>query len=117
MYQSNIYEYLDLRQAQVPVTTLSVPEPVEGKALLICKDDKEATQIRDVAVLLKYDTFVLPDLRVSVGEDLRSYGDDLQDLFTQLFSYHRSQKKKVLISPLRTLLIPFPKLELFLLKP
>ena len=33
--------------------------------------------------------------------------------FTQLSAYHRSQKKKVLISPLRTLLIPFPKPEHF----
>ena len=98
MYQSNIYEYL---------------EQQKPKALLICKDDKEATQIRDVAVLLKYDTFVLPDLRVSVGEDLRSYGEDLQDLFTQLASYHSSPKKKVLISPVRTLLLPFPKVALF----
>jgi len=51
MYQSNSYEYL---------------EHQSPKELLICKDDKEALQIRDVAVLLKYDTFVLPDLRVSV---------------------------------------------------
>ncbi len=98
MYQSNIYEYL---------------EALKETKLLICKDDKEAMQIRDVAVLLKYDTFVLPDLRVSVGEDLRAYGDDLQDLFTQLASYHSSQKRKVLISPMRTLFIPFPKPELF----
>jgi len=98
MYQSNIYEYL---------------EELKNPKLLICKDDKEAVQIRDVAVLLGYDTYVLPDLRVSVGEDLRSYGEDLQDLFTQLSNYHASVKKKVLISPVRTLLIPFPKPELF----
>ncbi|HIP18408.1 MAG TPA: hypothetical protein EYG78_03630, partial [Sulfurovum sp.] len=73
MYQSNIYEYLEtltLRHTQG-----AVAEPVEAK-LLICNDDKEVLQIRDVAVLLGYDTFVLPDLRVSVGEDLRSYGED-----------------------------------------
>ena len=98
MYQSNIYEYLEI---------------LSEEKLLICKDDKEALQIRDVAVLLKYDTFVLPDLRVSVGEDLRAYGEDLQELFTQLAAYHDSKKKKVLISPLRTLLLPFPKPELF----
>ena len=98
MYQSNIYEYLEQKNP---------------KALLICKDDKEALQIRDVANLLTYDTFVLPDIRVSVGEDLRSYGEDIQELFTQLSSYHASKKKKVLISPVRTLLIPFPKPELF----
>ncbi len=98
MYQSNIYEYL---------------ETLKENRLLICNDDKEATQIRDVAVLLGFDTYVLPDLRVSVGEDLRSYGEDLQDLFTQLSDYHASKKKKVLVSPVRTVLIPFPKPELF----
>ena len=98
MYQSNIYEYL---------------EALKSNKLLICKDDKEATQIHDVAALLGYDTFVLPDLRVSVGEDLRAYGEDIQLLFTQLSTYHKSQKKKLLISPARTLLIPFPKPELF----
>ncbi|MEN8726653.1 MAG: transcription-repair coupling factor [Sulfurovum sp.] len=98
MYQSNIYQYL---------------ETLKEEKLLICKDDKEAIQIRDVAVLLGFDTFVLPDLRVSVGEDLRAYGEDVQLLFLQLASFHKSTKKKVLISPLRTLLIPFPKAELF----
>jgi len=98
MYQSNIYQYL---------------EELKTDKLLICKDDKEAIQIRDVANLLTYDTFVLPDIRVSVGEDLRSYGEDLQELFTQLSSYYASKNKKVLVSPLRTLLIPFPKSELF----
>jgi len=98
MYQSNSYQYL---------------EELKTDKLLICKDDKEALQIRDVANLLAYDTFVLPDIRVSVGEDLRSYSEDLQELFTQLSSFHASKKKKVLISPLRTLLIPFPKPELF----
>jgi len=98
MYQSNIYQYL---------------EELKTTKLLICKDDKEAVQVRDVAVLLGFDTFVLPDLRVSVGEDLRAYGEDVQLLFMQLAAFHTSTKKKVLISPLRTLLIPFPKAELF----
>ncbi len=98
MYQSNIYQYL---------------EELKEVKLLICKDDKEAIQIRDVAVLLGFDTFVLPDLRVSVGEDLRSYGEDIQLLFTRLASFYKSTKKKLLIAPLRTLLIPFPKAELF----
>jgi len=98
MYQSNSYQYL---------------EELKETKLLICNNDKEAVQIRDVAVLLGYDTFVLPDLRVSVGEDLRAYAEDVQFLFLQLASFHQSTKKKVLISPLRTLLIPFPKAEYF----
>lgn len=98
MYQSNIYQYL---------------EALKEVKLLICKDDKEAIQIRDVAVLLGFDTFVLPDLRVSVGEDLRAYSEDVQSMFIRLSSFYKSTKKKILISPLRTVLIPFPKAELF----
>jgi len=98
MYQSNIYQYL---------------EELKKAKLLICKDDKEAVQIRDVSVLLGFDTFVLPDLRVSEGEDLRAYDEDLQDFFITLANYYESQKKKVLVSPLRTLLVPFPKEEFF----
>ena len=79
MYQSNIYEYL---------------ENLTEEKLLICKDDKEAVQVRDIAVLLGFDTFVLPDLRVSVGEDLRAYGEDIQLLFTQLASFYKKQKHK-----------------------
>jgi len=98
MYQSNIYEYL---------------ETLKEVKLLICKDDKEAVQIRDVAVLLEFDTFVLPDLRVSVGEDLRAYDEDIQAFLITLSKFNASQKKKVLISPLRTLLMPFPNPEYF----
>jgi len=70
IYQSNIYEYLlqdDHRQ------------------LLICADDKEAKQVGDVANLLGFETFVLPDMRVSVGEDLRAYSEELRHFFAQLF--------------------------------
>ncbi|HIP62085.1 MAG TPA: transcription-repair coupling factor, partial [Sulfurovum sp.] len=108
MYQSNIYEYL---------------EELQDNKLLICKDDKEATQIRDVAVLLGCDTFVLPDIRVSVGEDLRSYIEDIQLIFTELASYWASksivsspdpkQRKRVMIAPVRALLFPLPKSKYF----
>ena len=103
MYQSNIYEYLEDLKAKTSI----------NEKLLICKNDKEAIQIRDVSHLLGYDTFVLPDLRVSLGEDLRTYDEDIQAFFITLAKYHGSTKNKVLISPLRTLLIPFPKRELF----
>jgi len=103
MYQSNIYQYLE---------ELKAKKTTDDK-LLICKDDKEAVQIRDVSVLHGFDTFVLPDLRVSVGEDLRAYDEDLQAFFITLANYYQSQKKKVLVSPLRSLLVPFPKEEFF----
>jgi transcription-repair coupling factor (superfamily II helicase) len=99
VYQSNIYEFLE--------------NGGEGKELLICKDDKEAKQVADVAMLLGYDTFVLPDIRVSVGEDLRAYSDEVYLFLSTLQKYHESERKKVLVSPVRTTLLPFPKPELF----
>ncbi len=94
IYQSNIYEYL-LKDAH--------------RQLLLCADDKEAKQVGDVANLQGFDTFVLPDMRVSVGEDLRAYSEELRAFFTQLFAFYRSEKKKVLVAPLHTALLPFPK--------
>lgn len=98
MYQSNIYEYL---------------ENLGEERLLVCKDDKQAIQVRDVANLLGFESFVLPDIRVSTGEDLRTYDEEIQRFLTTLAAYHQSRGKKVLISPLRTLLIPFPKPDCF----
>ncbi|MFT7879593.1 MAG: transcription-repair coupling factor [Sulfurimonas sp.] len=98
MYQSNIYEYLD---------------NLSEERLLVCKDDKESIRVRDVANLLGFESYLLPDIRVSAGEDLRTYDEEIHTLLITLAAYHRSQNKKVLISPIRTLLIPFPKPEYF----
>ena len=76
MYQSNSYEYL---------------EKLNETKLLICKDDKEAASLRDVAMLLEYDTFVLPDLRVFLGEDLRAYDEDVQSFLMTLAHYYASE--------------------------
>jgi transcription-repair coupling factor (superfamily II helicase) len=94
MYQSNIYEYL---------------ESLKENKLLICNNDKEAIQIRDVATFLGYETFVLPDIRVSPGDDLRPYGEELKEMFVQLHAYHQASGRKLLVSPLRSLLFPLPK--------
>ncbi|SFV90795.1 Transcription-repair coupling factor [hydrothermal vent metagenome] len=96
--QSNVYEYLEAG--------------VENH-LLICADDKEAKQAADVANLLGYETFVLPDIRVSVGEDLRPYGEEIRNFFGALFGFYRSTKRALLIAPLRTVLLPFPKPEYY----
>ena len=108
MYQSNIYQYL---------------EELDGSKLLICNDDKEAIRARDVAVLLGYETYVLPDIRVAVGEDLRAYGEDIMELLAQLGRYwayqgsscSSSSKRagQIIIAPVRTLLFPIPKASYF----
>jgi len=110
MYQSNVYEYLEgLTLRQVQGAEVSSAEAT----LLICKDDKEAIQIRDIARFLGYHPFVLPDIRVSPGDDMRPYGEELRALFFQLGGYHACHEKKLLISPLRSLLFPLPKTHCF----
>ncbi len=96
MSQSNIYEYL---------------KDTKESHLIISKDDKEALQIADVATLLEYRAFRLPDLRVSYGDDLRPFQEELYELINTLYSYFNYGSKKLLISPVRTLLLPLPKEE------
>jgi transcription-repair coupling factor (superfamily II helicase) len=98
MYQSNIYQYL---------------ETLKTDKLLICNDDKEAKQIETVGVFLGFDVFVLPDIRVDFGEDLRPFDEDIHDFLTTLRGYYSSSKQKLLVSPLRTLFLPFPQESLF----
>jgi len=98
MYQSNIYDYLQSNTQ---------------KQMLICKDDKEAQQIADVSRLLGINTFVLPDIRVGVGEDLRAYDEEVYALLAALHGYSQSREPKILVAPVRTTLIPFPKSTYF----
>ncbi|SFV50759.1 Transcription-repair coupling factor [hydrothermal vent metagenome] len=100
MNQSNIYEYL---QNQKDTTSL----------LIITRDDREATEVADVARVASLEPFVLPDIRVSVGEDLRAYQEEIYTLLSTLWRYFHSTQKRVLISPIRTILIPLPKEEYF----
>ncbi|MEA3456801.1 MAG: CarD family transcriptional regulator, partial [Campylobacterota bacterium] len=102
MYQSNIYEYLQDRE-------VSASKPL----LILCKDDKEAQSVSDVASLSGYRVFLLPDIRVSVGEDLRAYQDEIYTLFATLSDYYHSDGSRILVAPLRTMLLPLPKRELF----
>lgn len=102
MYQSNIYEYLKEKG-----------EKGSDPLLLLCKNDKEAESISDIASLLGYHAFVLPDIRVSVGEDLRAYQEEIYQLFATLSDYFHTNDKSLLIAPLRTMLLPLPKKELF----
>jgi len=97
--QSNIYEYL---------------QNGADKQLFIVKDDKEAQQTADVARLLGYHPYILPDIRVDVGEDLRPYSEEIYVFLGTLHDYHcQPSPKKMLIVPVRTTLIPFPKTEYF----
>ncbi|MBN2815576.1 MAG: DEAD/DEAH box helicase [Campylobacterales bacterium] len=80
--------------------------------LLICQDLKEAHSLESVAKFFKKDVIVFPDFRASRGDDLRSYKEELHELFDALRSYYRAKNKPLVISPLKTLLFHLPKAEL-----
>lgn len=102
MFQSNIYEYLECNLKKLG-----------SNLLFVCNNNKEANEISDIVNLLNIKPFVLPDIRVELGEDLRAYQDELYDFIKELGSYYICQESKVLISPYRTLNLTFPK-ETFL---
>jgi len=102
MNQSDVYEYLQNGDTQF-----------KNRELFICKNDKEAQETADVATLSNYNPFILPDLRLSRGDDLRSFQLEFYELIEALHGYYACSHKKVLISPLRTLLNPLPKEKFF----
>ncbi|MDR0761736.1 MAG: transcription-repair coupling factor [Campylobacteraceae bacterium] len=82
--------------------------------IIICKDDKDAFAVSNAAMFAGRKAFVLPDFRASFGDDLRSYRSELFELINILGEYYKeSSEKKILVSPLRTLLHPLPKSHLF----
>ena len=102
MKQSDVYEYLQEEDVSL-----------KKRSLFVCKNDKEAHKTADTATLLNYQSFVLPDLRLSEGDDLRSFQSEFHELIEALHSYFSCTEKKLLISPLRTLLLPLPKAQYF----
>ncbi len=59
-------------------------------------------------------TYILPDLRISFGDDLLPYSAEIKELLNVLNSYYKDNSiKKIIVSPIRTLLTPLPNAELF----
>jgi transcription-repair coupling factor (superfamily II helicase) len=82
--------------------------------LILCRDDKEAFLLSNAAMLAGRKAFVLPDFRAAFGEDLRSYRSELLELINVLREYYSEKSsKKVLISPIRTVIHPLPSPDLF----
>jgi transcription-repair coupling factor (superfamily II helicase) len=103
MNQSDVYEYLQNEGTLF-----------KNRELFVCKNDKEAYCVADVVALSNHSPFVLPDLRLSRGDDLRSFQVEFYELIEALHGYYSCTTKRILISPLRTLLLPLPKKEFFL---
>ncbi len=96
--QSNYYEFLSKNQTC---------------EIIVTSNDKQSESVKEVAEFLGFDVFVFPDFRANYGDDLRSFCDELTILLSTLNRYYFSKdKKKLLISPVRTLLHPLPKQNL-----
>ncbi|WP_456391828.1 transcription-repair coupling factor [Nitratifractor sp.] len=100
MNTARLFEYLS-------DTSRPMPE------LLVVRDDSGALQAKTVCDYLGRAAFVLPQLRVSPGEDLRSYEAEIRELLSALGAWHRHEGAKSLIAPLHTLTLPLPKAEAF----
>jgi len=99
MRESDIFEYLKYNKNRAN--------------LYIVKDEKSAQIAKTASEFLGIRGFVLPSIRVSKGEDLRSYFDEISILFNTLFDYFKYTDEKILISPFNTVAIPLPKAKYF----
>jgi transcription-repair coupling factor (superfamily II helicase) len=98
MAQSRLFEYFSDNLAS-------------SLELLICEDAKEAQELRDVCTYYGRETIVFPDLRAAYLDDLRPFKEELQQLFGDLRRYYGAKEKPLVISPLKSLLFPFPTQE------
>ena len=100
MSQNLLYKYFKTQKTQ-------------NLEVLICEDAKEANELQSVAKFFKKDCLVFPDFRPSFGDDLRVFKEELHQLLSKLEIYYHSDKKPLIISPLKTLLFNLPKASLF----
>jgi transcription-repair coupling factor (superfamily II helicase) len=78
---------------------------------LITKDYKEALLVGEVAKYLNISYIILPDFRANLGDDMRSYKEELFELNSALFKYYNSNA--LLISPINTVLRKLPTKKYF----
>ena len=77
--------------------------------ILICRNDKDSKFLSDAVNFAGKKPFLLPDFRANFGDDLRSFDEELFEILTVLNKFHKeTSPKKVLISPIRTILQPLP---------
>ncbi|WP_416863943.1 transcription-repair coupling factor [Helicobacter ganmani] len=79
--------------------------------IIISEERQSALNASDVARFLGINTFVLPDFRAKFGEDLRSFQEELSEIFVVLREFYSCKSPKILFSPLSTLLYPLPNAE------
>jgi transcription-repair coupling factor (superfamily II helicase) len=96
--QSNLFEYF---------------EDKNFAEYLVVHDDKDAQKAQDICRYFEINSFILPDIRASYKDDLRSFQDEMYELLNHLREYYSCNKKKILILPLRTALNGIPNKKYF----
>lgn len=76
--------------------------------VLLCENDKEADLLAQVPPFFNIKSFVLPDFRAEFGDDLRAFSSELFKICEVLSNFHKEKGKKILISPLATVLKKLP---------
>jgi transcription-repair coupling factor (superfamily II helicase) len=99
MSQSSLYEYFKTAKKR-------------DLEVLICEDSKEAQEFASVANFFNENVLIFPDFRAGFGDDLRSFKEELHQLFSNLRLYYKAKKKPLIISPLKTLLFHLPNEDL-----
>lgn len=102
--QSSVYAYLKEYKREFN-------SHFKNGLIIVSEDKQSALSACDVAQFLGFDTFVLPDFRAVFGEDLRSFQEELSEIFTILRKFYASKGAKILFSPLSTLLHSLPNAE------
>ncbi|MDR3347333.1 MAG: hypothetical protein LBN32_01830, partial [Helicobacteraceae bacterium] len=81
---------------------------------VVVGNDKTALFCRDACLLLGIKPFVLPDIRAVVGEDLRSYQEEMIALGESLGDFYRHRDQNgFLIAPCHTISKFLPSAELY----
>jgi transcription-repair coupling factor (superfamily II helicase) len=106
MIQSRFFEYCKDEKKS------SKKELKNSVEVLLCEDSKEAQSLVDVCKYFDKEYLLFPDFRATYLDDLRSYNEELFELFTALRAYYKADKKPIIISPYKTLLFPLPKAEI-----
>lgn len=83
----------------------------EACDILLCRNDKEAKEAQQAALLAGKSVILLPDFKAKFGDDLRSYSEELKELSLALREFYKFKTNSLLISPYETLEKKLPTLK------
>ena len=95
MYQANLFEVIENKNIE---------------DIIVVSNDKEAKEAKVVFDYLDKKAFVLPDIRLIIGDDTRSYWLEIAKAFEALRGFYATPNS-YLIAPYQSLTLRLPKKE------